>query len=216
MSEFTIGILTRAKHREAVAGALTETGLTYKQRDLNPDWTAFFLADEWDEAVTTTALDRASRRAPVLSFMNAEDHGWGYRLWRMGNEVAALQISYELEFQVAQEIFAERYPGEDPFESDASVSKWMAIREQMQQSDRLTAATKELYQRANPAAFGALDLTPEQIEELKMVLNPAWRGEDGAWGQAERFKEILGIEEMTWLSYEHADAEIFRQRKDEE
>jgi hypothetical protein len=215
MSEFTLGILTRAKHREAVAGALTEADLTFKQRDLHPDWTAFFLADEWDEQATTTALEQASRRAPVLSFMNAEDHGWGYRLWRMGHEVAALFVSYELEFQVAQELFAERYPGEDPFASDESVSKWMAIRQEMQQSERLTTAAKEQYQRANPAAFGALDLTPEQIEELKMVLNPAWRSEDGAWGQAERFKEILGITEMTWLSYEHADAEIFRQRTDE-
>jgi hypothetical protein len=205
MSEFTVGMLSLRSQATAVATALDGTGLGYKQRSLNPDWTAFFLADELNEAAQERGLEAASRRAPVLWFVSAEDHGWSYRLWQQGREVAALEINYELTFTMASDRFAELYPDQDPFENDETVARWTALREELDRSPAATEAVRAQYQKANPEALGALELTAAQLTELKVLLSPNWGGEDGPWGQVHRFKEILGITEMNWLNYEWAE-----------
>ncbi|WP_138754588.1 hypothetical protein [Paenibacillus sinopodophylli] len=92
MSEFTSGNLTLTAYKDQ----LDQSKLNYI-KELNEEWVVFFTDDtDISDNVSDTVL-HLSEQLPVLYFYNAEDHGWGYRIFFGRKCLASLDINYELE-----------------------------------------------------------------------------------------------------------------------
>ncbi len=55
-------------------------------------------------------LLKISCKAPVIYFLNAEDHGWGYKVMQDEKIIAGLDINYELDHQFFLDIAEQKYP----------------------------------------------------------------------------------------------------------
>ena len=82
----------RRNNAEAVLQMLTnaDQGADWFIHEVNPAWAGLFLQDEWLEQPEAVELVKGlSKAAPLLFFFDADEYGWGYRLFAGGEERAA-------------------------------------------------------------------------------------------------------------------------------
>ena len=93
MSEFTAGVLYLARQAAEVEKALRATGVRHVIEALNSKWKVALTADQFlTDDQTVGAVAHVSRVGPLLFFMNAEDHGWGYTVYHRGREIQAVDV----------------------------------------------------------------------------------------------------------------------------
>lgn len=204
MSEFTAGILFRAVRTAAVEAAVRQYPQPYKVRPLNYRWSALFLADEsLKEPASQALVQELSQAVPLLQFINAEDHGWGYAIWHQGGERSSFTFSYDTLYDAAREIAEARGIGVHLW-SDEGRPYWPEI---------LAAAkgTPEFlsqFEHADVEAFGLFDLPAADLTDLAAVVTPGFADlPDSPWGRVDGFRRALGIEEMAWKSYHYLELE---------
>ncbi|MBH5320280.1 hypothetical protein I6N90_21040 [Paenibacillus sp. GSMTC-2017] len=177
MSEFTYGNIIRASDKTKLVEHLPTGTPTLK---LSEDWFAFFTPKD-GEFVASQQLKTLSAYCPIMYFTHLEDHGWGFEIFNKGEVVSDLQIMYGLTDEEVDELLAEYEGAEDTF--------------------------LDGYLKQNPRAdaFSVFDLTKEQIKSLEELFAGNVSFEKGEFEAVEKFKEILGIEEMSLIRYERTE-----------
>lgn len=203
MSEFTSGHLMLALHKEIIHNHVI-AGAVVKQ--LDEKWVSFFTPDdhylEYQNA--PEFVYKLSKDAPVLFFCNFEDHFWGYRIFSKGQEVAYLRISYELEEEIIIERFKEKYPGRDILELYDGAYDEVAA--EFLEQGGLEKAIDGLFSESHVEAFKLFDISDEQIEQLRFILNSNYyKSHENIFDLVEEFKECVGIVEMSWKSHDRVD-----------
>lgn len=199
MSEFTSGSLTLLKYKEEI--------LEYDPiyiKDLNDKWFVFITKDTGVSEEIPESLFRISGKTPVLYFYNFEDHCWGYRVVYNLQEIASLYISYDLVDSMIIELAEERYPEEDHIEFLYVDPRGDKIRteliEEVQKSNRYNERIEKQFTNCNLEAFRLFELDNERIRQLDNILNKNYYTQlESKYQLVEEFKEILNIEEMSWI-----------------
>ncbi|WP_219838392.1 hypothetical protein [Paenibacillus sp. R14(2021)] len=177
MSEFTYGNIIRTVDQPKLIEKLPAGTPMLK---LSEKWLAFFTSED-GEFAASQQLKTLSAHCPILYFTNLEDHGWGFEILQGGEVVSNLQVLYEL------------------MDGD--------IEELMDEYGEVGASVLEGYMNQNPQAeaFRVFELREEQIKAIEELLagNLSFGEED--FIAVEKFKELLGIEEMSWIRYDRTD-----------
>ena len=96
MSEFTAAVLYRPRYAAQVAHAPGIDDFVKEDDELNAHWRYLLLRDPFlVEPPQIEWLFQLSQTVPLLYYYHAEDHGWGYRIFKDGTEVARLDVDYE-------------------------------------------------------------------------------------------------------------------------
>ncbi|MGO4547358.1 hypothetical protein AB4Z29_21475 [Paenibacillus sp. 2TAB23] len=200
MSEFTAGNLTLVSFKEQI----TSDQLSYI-KELNEDWLVFFtdetgVSDEPSEAVNDLSGD-----VPVLFFHNAEDHGWGYRIIHKKELLAKVDVNYELEESMLMQLVEKRHPDiDDPIELLYIDDEGEALRarymEEISASSELQQAIALQFSSRNVEHFKLFNIDAEKIQKLNGLLTyENWLQLESPWQLVEQFKELLNLEEMSWI-----------------
>lgn len=213
MSEFTTGILYPRKFESKVLYHLTKSRQPYFHKNVNDEWNAFFLQDEWIETADTLRflLQLSSLYVPLLWFHDAEDSGWGFRLFDGGFEVSSATISYSLDAELAEAEFHRLYPGA-PIHDEEDEEMRQAYEEILDRIVRSEQFRQEVWKgitRVRPQCFGRF-VGQKQIQQLRSLFDinllTDFDEETGGallYDSVDLFKEILGIEEMIWVNYSY-------------
>jgi len=87
MSEFSCGVLVKREHTEEIENGLSamDVGVNCFFHEVNGSWTGLFLEDQWLQSASTVEIVKSlSETAPLLFFFDADEHGWGYRVFAAG------------------------------------------------------------------------------------------------------------------------------------
>lgn len=179
MSEFTYGNIIRTVDKTKLVEYLPTGTPTLK---LSEDWFAFFTPED-GEFVASQLLETLSAHCPILYFTNLEDHGWGFEIFYKGEVVSNLQVLYELMDGEVEELLDEYE------EADASVLGG--------------------YMKQNPRAeaFRVFELKKEQIKSIEELFAGNLAFDENEVVAVEKFKELLGIQEMSWIRYERTEGQ---------
>ncbi|AIQ53983.1 hypothetical protein [Paenibacillus sp. FSL R7-0331] len=177
MSEFTYGNIIRAVDKTKLIGNLPAGTPTLK---LSEEWIAFFTSED-GEFAASQQLKTLSEHCPILYFTHLEDHGWGFELFHKGEVVSNLQVMYELIDYEFKELM-EEYEDVDSSIFDGYLN-----------------------QNPRPEAFRVFGLKEEQIQSIEELLAGNLAFDEEEFATVEQFKELLGIEAMSWIRYERTD-----------
>lgn len=177
MSEFTYGNIIRTVDQTKLVEHLPTGTPTLK---LSEDWLAFFTQGD-GEFVAPQLLETLSAHCPILYFTHLEDHGWGFDIFDKGEAISSLQVLYELMDDEGDELLDEAE------EADASV---------------LNGYMK---QRPRAEDFSVFELEKEQIKSLEQLFAGNLAFDEEEFVAVETFKELLGIQEMSWIRYERTE-----------
>ncbi len=215
MSEFTTGVLYPIRFESRVLHILPQSRQPYFHKNLNENWNAFFLEDEWLEKADTLQflLYLSKHHVPLLWFHDAEDSGWGYRLFDDGFEVSSATISYELDIEMAEAEMTRRYPdidlSEEVVDNDDLRDEYEQVLEQVVRSERFRQDVYKGIARFSPQAFARL-VSHKQVQQLCSLFDinllTEFDEETGGsllYDSVDLFKEILGIEEMVWVNFSY-------------
>ncbi|MBO8164961.1 MAG: hypothetical protein H0Z34_14800 [Brevibacillus sp.] len=215
MSEFTTGVLYPRTHEQCVLLHLPYSRQPYFHKNLNNNWNAFFLKDEWLEKAETLFFLRELSRSgpPLLWFHDTEMLGWGFRLFDGGYEVTAAAINYDLEIELVELELKRRHPdmeiAEAVVEDEELRSEYDQVLHEVIQSGRLRQEIVKGIERVRPHCFHRI-LSPSQIKQLHAVFDltllTEYNEQTGSsilYDSVDLFKEILGIEEMVWVNYSY-------------
>ncbi|MFM1653996.1 hypothetical protein ACI7RC_18115 [Brevibacillus sp. B_LB10_24] len=213
MGEFTTGVLYPRKYEPKVIHSLPKSRQPYFHKNVNSTWNAFFLQDEWIGGADTMQflLRLSSQHVPLLWFHDAEDKGWGYRLFDGGYEVSSAAINYELDVEMAESIMSSRYPdielAEEVIENEELRKEYEQVLDQVARSSGYRQEVWKGVSRVRPESFATL-LSHKQIFQLRSLFNLHFlagydeeTGNSYLYDSVDLFKEILGIEEMMWVNY---------------
>jgi hypothetical protein len=200
MSEFTEGILFLSENVSVIEPE-AHIFQPFLIQQLNDKWTGLFR--EYSNIFQLKeGLKQLSNRVPLLYFQHPADHGWGYNIFTEGQEVASVYVSYELDFQMMMDIIEARY-------SDDPVPFWIEneeigrqIRAEVEGPEAYHQAVARQYENRNVQAFQAFGFDETTIKSLEEVITPTYFLEKRL-GQVEAFKRLIGIEEMSWMSYKY-------------
>ncbi len=219
MSEFTTGILYPRKYEPKVLQALPKANQPFFHKNVNSEWNAFFLEDECIEFADTLQflLTLSSHYVPLLWFHDAEDSGWGFRLFDGGCEVTSATISYSLDIEIADFIFGKRHPEvchpDGLAENSELRQEYEDILEQVVRSDYYKQEVGKGVSRFRPQCFGRF-VSHKQIQQLRSLFDlyllteiDEDTGGSMLYDSVDLFKEILGIEEMVWVNYEYLSSD---------
>ncbi|WP_431087663.1 hypothetical protein [Paenibacillus sp. 8b26] len=207
MSEFTSGSLSLLKYKEAI--------LDYDpmyMKDLNDKWFVFITKDTGVSEEIPVSLFQISEKIPVLYFYNFEDHCWGYRVVYNSQEIASLHISYELVDTMIMKLAEERYPEEDHVEFLYIDPRGEKIRneliEEVQRSNEYNEKIVKQFTNCNLETFRLFELDNERIKQLDNILNNNYYTQLESKHQlVEGFKELLNIQEMSWIRADRINEE---------
>jgi hypothetical protein len=207
MSEFTDGILFLNKDMEKAEQAANALSQPHLIRKLNEKW-GVLLVEHFDIRKPGPAnwLRKASQDFPMMYFDNAEDHGWGYNIFHEGREVASLYVNYELWWHMWLDLARKRYPNVDVMDSilhetDPAI---MAIRDEVLNSRGYFLASAEQFKNLGLEQFAVFDIPTDTIARLEETLKVEHYLQFKHHGdQVEAFKRLLGIVQMTWVSYHY-------------
>lgn len=197
MSEFTSGHLLLASHKEVVRKYAIPGSII---KELDEKWIAYLTSDDnyLEQLEGPDVIYQLSKEAPVLNFCNLGDHLWGYRIFNNGQEVAYLRISYEMEEEIIIKIFEERYPDKDILKLYGGYHE--EISQEVLENGILEDEIEHLFDKSNASAFKLFDISDEQIEKLKSILNATYYKEHkNLYLFVEEFKDIIGIGEISWI-----------------
>jgi len=218
MSEFTTGVLYPRKYEAKVLSSLPKSRQPYFHKNVNDDWNAFFLQDEWLERAETLRflLELSGQNVPLLWFHDAEENGWGFRLFDGACEVSSASIPYNLDIEMAEKEFLRRNPHvecvEELAESETLRVVYEEILEQVVRSERFRQEIAKGIARFRPQAFTRL-VSNKQAAQLRSLFDlhlltdyDEDSGSSMLYDSVELFKEILGIEEMIWVNYSYLES----------
>lgn len=212
MSEITAGILYKNKDAEKVGRYLLEAPCRYKIRILNETWSVFCLEDSFLQQEPTRKFLLGIGEVPLLYFLHAEHHGWGYSIYFNKEIRCNVLIDYGLEYSLAKNIILQRLPREKDIHAIAR-SKWTSAFEEVRQSSEYRQALAESLSSACPDNFRLFGLEDRSISEIKSILSVSWLTEGGNLHEAvNKFKDILGIREMEWISYHYPDGDLLSKK----
>jgi hypothetical protein len=215
MGEFTTGVLYPRKYEPKVLIALPKSRQPYFHKNVNSEWNAFFLEDEWIETAQSLQflLQLSSQFVPLLWFHDAEDSGWGFRLFDGGYEVSSATISYSLEVEMAEAEFTRLYPEvnlhEEILENDEVRQNYEEILNRIIRSEYFRQEVLKGIKRFRPNCFGRF-IHAKQVQQLRSLFDlqlltdiDEETGGSLLYDSVDLFKEILGIEEMMWVNYSY-------------
>lgn len=177
MSEFTYGNIIRAVDKTKLVEHLPTGTPTLM---LSEDWFAFFTSRD-GEFMASQQLETLSAHCPILYFTNLEDHGWGFEIFYKGEVVSNLQVLYELMDGEVVELLEE-------FE-EAGASVWDGY----------------MKQKPRAEAFRVFGLKEEQIKSIEELFAGNLAFDEEEFVAVEKFKELLGIQEMSWIRFERTE-----------
>lgn len=213
MCEFTTGVLYQRKYEAKVLQQLPRSRQPYFHKNVNNEWNAFFLQDESIETAETLRflLQLSSKHVPLLWFHDAEESGWGFRLFDGGYEVSSATISYSLDAELAEAEFARLYPHIDisggADDSPEYRDAFEEILDQVVHSEHFRQEVRKGISRFRPQCFSRF-VGQKQINQLRSLFDinlltdvDEETGGSLLYDSVDLFKEILGIEEMVWVNY---------------
>ncbi|WP_138753889.1 hypothetical protein [Paenibacillus sinopodophylli] len=179
MSEFTYGNIVRTVDKTKLVEHLPKDTPTLK---LSEDWFAFFTPED-GEFVSPKLLKTLSSHCPILYFSNLEDHGWSFEILYEGEVLSSLQVMYEFM--------------DDDDEKNELLDEY----------EKAYDFVLDEYIQQNPSAeaFRVFELTNEQIKSIEELLAGNLTFDDEDFVAVETFKELLGIQEMSWIRYDRTD-----------
>ncbi len=207
MSEFTYGNIASVQHKNRLQHVFPK-GTAVCQ--LNEEWIAFF-TDQDSEMGSSSYMINISNECPVLYFYNLEDHCWGYEIWNRGDRKSFLHIPYEMETELLFKIAGERYPEIDHivaflYEEQEGQRIAEEIREQLRDHAFYEAAVSQLFESVHIEDFHLFDVSEEVLEGLDQLLNAnTYLLYDNKQVIVEEFKQLLNLEEMSWLRFDRID-----------
>jgi hypothetical protein len=194
MCEFTTGVLYPRKYETKVLHQLPKSRQPYFHKNVNDEW-----------------LQLSSQHVPLLWFHDAEDSGWGFRLFDGGYEVSSATISYSLDAELAEAEFARLYPhiniSEETDEDEEIRDAYEEILDTVVHSEHFRQEVRKGISRFRPQCFARF-VGQKQINQLRSLFDihqlTDFDEETGGallYDSVDLFKEILGIEEMVWVNY---------------
>lgn len=194
MSEFTYGNIIRAEDKLTLFKYLS-TGTPYMH--LNQNWVAFF-TDGDGEQRSSDIVETISMHCPILYFYNLEDHCWGYEILYQGELMSYLHFSYGLEEELAFDITQERYPDME------RITIYEEIIAELENPEVMEREIRKHFESVDVHDFKLFGVGEETVEGLKQLLR-AETYLDGQIDAVDRFKEMLNINEMSWIRYERTE-----------
>lgn len=94
MSEFTSGLLFLNNNLDKFDKNVKELGLNWQAEGLNNKWLFILMEDEDFAPVPHEKIIELSKQFPILFFINAEDHKWGFRIYNEGLMVSTFFIPH--------------------------------------------------------------------------------------------------------------------------
>lgn len=207
MSEFTSGILLLNKNRKILESS--EEKREFIIKDINKKWIAFFTKDHYEEKKIPSYIIDISQQCPICYFFNYEDHGWGYRIFFNGEELANLNISYELEFYTILDIAQEKYPHEEDIIeflcfTEKGKRVYDEVREEIIVSDIYKNSIENQFTNSNVDIFELFDIKEDTLDRLKIIVTPEYLLKlENIFELVEEFKKLIGIEELVWMAFEY-------------
>jgi hypothetical protein len=214
MSDFTVGTLFLTPLTAHVTDAMRTTTMPHLIHALNTKWTVLYIEDEWlHQPTTVPLLCQVSQSAPLLYHTRAEDHGWGYRVFSRGDEVAAFENHYSLDHGMAVALADARLPDHPDIQyflhaDPKGQALYRALLAEVHQSVAYRDALEEQFERKNVPAFRQFDIDDTNLQRLDWLLSMA------SIGSAMRpeidigvFSDCLEIMNFNWLSYHYLNRE---------
>jgi hypothetical protein len=215
MSEFTTGILYPRKYEPKVLNHLPKSRQPFFHKNVNEEWNAFFLEDEWLERAETVRflLQLSGQSVPLLWFHDAEESGWGFRVFDGGMEVSSATIPYSLDIEMTETEFGRRFPHvqsmDEIAEQDELRRAYEEILEQVVRSEQFRLELSKGIARFRHQSFSRF-VSTKQTQQLRSLFDinllADYDEESGStmlYDSVDLFKEILGIEEMIWVNYSY-------------
>lgn len=215
MSEFTTGVLYPRKYEQKVLQTLPKSRQPYFHKNVNDDWNAFFLQDEWLQRAGTVAflLSLSGHGIPLLWFHDAEESGWGFRLFDGGVEVSSATIPYSLDNELAEAEFFRRHPQvaslEEMADREDLRTAYEEILEEVIRSEHFRQELAKGISRFQSQSFHRL-VSNKQVNQLRSLFDinllsdiDEDSGSSILYDSVDLFKEIIGIEEMIWVNYSY-------------
>lgn len=196
MSEFTSGFLIEAGNESSISKYARSKSVTKK---INSKWIAYLTEGDNDAGIIEMSFE-----FPILFFEHAEDHGWGYHIYRNGNIAASLRIDYEVEEGLLWSLIQERYPEDNPIEvlyshNDGNLGE--ELREEVR--NNLADLTKRTFDKANFESFSDFGIEDEIIKQLQAYFQPPILTSNNLHESVNVFKQLVMINEMSWVRYDH-------------
>jgi hypothetical protein len=206
MSEFTDGLLVLKEHAPLVQAALADLEKPHIFQDLNEKWSVILVEHqlEDDDSVYSWAL-RHSADFPMLYFENGESV-WSYIIFHVGQEKASVEVKNYIDHSFYKQIAQILYPRVRDIHSDLDKNVSKTIYRLVRGSDGYKKELRDQYSHANVNEFAVFGVSAENIEGLREYIRVKWCRKpirDSLW-QVDIFKELIGIDEMTWKSYRYA------------
>ena len=209
MSEFTTGNLFLSGHTEHVQERMLSNSISFLLEALTNKWSALYLEDDWlNESSSITLMLTLSESVPILNFSDAEDHGWGYRVFAEGGEQARFNDDYYLDHGMVIDLAEARYPDIDvqPFLylEEEGRRIFNLLLDEVRRSPDYQAAYAKQFENKHVEAFAPFGIDAKTIEVLDQLISPeGLRSEPPRGREVSKFKSLLGISEMEWKSYHH-------------
>jgi hypothetical protein len=176
---------------------------------LNERWCVLYLEDDsLNKPSTISLMLTLCPSIPVFKFSDAEDHGWGYRIFADGREQANFYNDYYMDHRMVVELAEARYPNIDvqPFlygESEGQRVFRLLLEEVKQSRDYQVAYAKQ-FQNKHVEAFAHFGVDLDTINALDQIISPdGLQSEPPRRKEVKMFKKYLGILEMAWKSYHY-------------
>jgi hypothetical protein len=180
---------------------------------LNRQWSALYFEDDWlQQPSTIQVLLTLSQEIPLLHFNDAEDHGWGYRIFAEGREQAQFHDDYSLDQGMVIALAETRYPDieVEPFLylEEEGQRVFQQLLQEVRQSEQFQAAYAKQFERKHVEAFSYFEVDSEKIEQLNQLISPdGLQSEPPRNEEVSKFKTLLGITQMEWKSYHYMKPE---------
>ncbi len=100
MSEFTFATLIKDTNIDDIKQKLTAVGINGYIFQANNFWTAIVSMGDMENGEDITKQVSQTLKCTAFYFINCEDHGWGYSLFKHGRLEAYLHVNYEADAKV--------------------------------------------------------------------------------------------------------------------
>lgn len=213
MSEFTTGHLIVKDQQPAVEAILKDSSSPYIIENLNSQWSVFYLEDDWmQQPETREIISLVSNSTPIFNFVNPEDHGWGYMLFKAGQDIAYFFNSYELQHQFLSAVLEEKYPGKTMLDFDDGSGELSAEYKELlasvTSSEEYWQAQEQYWNRRNIDQFKHFGIDTDTIQKIQDLLS--WdklKSTSSHIVEVDEFMQLLNIKEMQWKSYQYLSAD---------
>ncbi len=204
MSEFTAGILFLKEETPKVQAWVSQASINFIIKSINSKWTGLFIEDEFlTKPQTINQLLKLSEQLPLFYYYYADEHGWGYKVFSQGAEIASLDDDPEYQYRILDKLAAEQYPDVKDIPTFLYFDPANeGIEQTLLDSDEYKRRIVGRLDKKNVAAFSLFGLTDPQIARLDEMLTRKNLDQESPHSEIEReFKEILDIDEMYYMLY---------------